>query len=450
MKKIILVVFAMCLFTSVTAQQRIDKDSLKDIRRKVEKLNHGENDFVDRLDSITSEKKKVLYVYDNRNNCIRETLCEFNEVEWVSNVAYEYTYDEQNRKTVMVDYLTEEKPYKEEYTYNEQNLIGEEIISYYSENEWVVKYRYVFEYDEAGNLVLCMYYFYMNGWKPELKLELEYENSLLTRSVSYSNNNFEEAVWFPEIKHEYFYDSQNLLIEESENIYTVYWENYKKRLYTYNEMGLCTEQSVRRYYYEEWHEEYKYCYSYDEIGNLVNKTSLKLPPNNAELVYFDMLVFAYDENNNCVEYSDYDFQYNDWVLKTEYIMTYDLSTSASDIAHLDTSWEDLGFGVPINNKLLQVVSEDNDIIVFHYASGMGLNSQSCVTLSLWPNPTCEMLSVQAEGLQRVDIFTLEGRCIATLENGFKDINVSAFATGCYLLKAVLGDGSVSVQKFVKN
>ena len=59
------------------------------------------------------------------------------------------------------------------------------------------------------------------------------------------------------------------------------------------------------------------------------------------------------------------------------------------------------------------------------------------------------MSLNAEGVQQVEIFTIDGRQVMHLEYGFETINVSALAKGCYLLKATLNDGSKAVQKFVK-
>ena len=69
-------------------------------------------------------------------------------------------------------------------------------------------------------------------------------------------------------------------------------------------------------------------------------------------------------------------------------------------------------------------------------------------VSIWPNPVSDLLNIEAEGLQQVEIFTMDGKLVMTTK-GSNAISLNTLAQGCYLLKATQSDGRVSFQKFVK-
>ena len=152
---------------------------------------------------------------------------------------------------------------------------------------------------------------------------------------------------------------------------------------------------------------------------------------------------------------DYDGYLGDFELDNLIEYYFDLTVPANVIAGIDYI---NATSEGINNKLVSVTETDYDdgnpsmsmeYILCYSTIGTGVDEISEASLNLWPNPACETLSVQAEGLQQVDIFTLDGRHITTVENGFESINVSTLSTGCYLMKATMKDGSVSTQKFLK-
>ena len=96
-----------------------------------------------------------------------------------------------------------------------------------------------------------------------------------------------------------------------------------------------------------------------------------------------------------------------------------------------------------------VSAGDAFAVDFHYSSTIGLNESVGSKLVLWPNPTTGSLSLNGDGLQQVEIFSMDGKQVVHLENGFESINVNALAKGCYVLKATFNDGSKAMQKFVK-
>ena len=133
-------------------------------------------------------------------------------------------------------------------------------------------------------------------------------------------------------------------------------------------------------------------------------------------------------------------------------LTYDLTSDANAIAGLQLIWEELKeeFLIEtIHNKLEQIVMYGDYAVDFHYSSTIGLNESVGSKLAIWPNPTTGSLSLNGDGLQQVEIFSMDGRQVMHFGNGIKSINVNTLAHGCYLLKATFLDGSKAMQKFVK-
>ena len=89
------------------------------------------------------------------------------------------------------------------------------------------------------------------------------------------------------------------------------------------------------------------------------------------------------------------------------------------------------------------------LLDFYYTDCSDVAENPAHSLMAWPNPVSEMLSLDANDLTMVEVFSMDGRMMMRLEKGFETLNVSGLAKGSYLLKATLSDGSVATQKFVK-
>ncbi len=88
------------------------------------------------------------------------------------------------------------------------------------------------------------------------------------------------------------------------------------------------------------------------------------------------------------------------------------------------------------------------IITFYYSEATGIEENMGRRVSIWPNPVSDLLNIEAEGLQQVEILTLDGKLVMTTK-GSSAITINTLAQRCYLLKVTHSDGRVSFQKFVK-
>lgn len=425
MKKLMILAAAMCCMVSASAQTMKHElsvhKSLKDKAQQAEKWNRYENTFSEKLDSICTDFEKAFLSYDERFNCVKVEYWS-NWMGWIQDYTEEYTYDEQDR-VVTLTMTSSGYGDRSEYTYNAEGLLSEELEYEYDGTGWYLANKYTYEYDSDGHIVLSVGYWYFQyeeEWLPESKMTWEYEGGLLRSDVFY------------------YYDEG---LQD--------WSLNMRNDYTYNTQGLCI-LTLTSYWEGEWLEGYKYEYEYDEVGNRI----LAITSCHYDLegwTYSERTEYSYDINRNCIGRSIYTYipEMEEWEFGGITVIVYDLSVPVSNTAGIFMVWDD---ELSIYNKALgwQLEFEDETMTVDLYYSGcVGLNETSENQVNIWPNPASETLNLNAEGLQQVEIFSMDGKLVKRVENGFETVNVSALSTGCYMLKATFTNGSMAVQKFVK-
>ena len=395
MKKVLLFAAALCLMISAQAQigtKKSDENSLKSKIRTVEQLNRGTAAYTQKLDSMVMANgmATTVFEYDSHFNTTKIVMSGLGV-----SIVTEYIYDSQDHRIcTMVTNAVGEKS-KTEYIYNGQGLVKESTSYEFEEGEWEEDEQTSFEYDNNGNLVLVTTFDYDDGvWVRDEKSELTYQNDKLMSEMVYD------------------------------------------------------------WYMEEWVEDSSTEYNYDAQGYLVE--IIELDKVGVDWLKDSRIEYTYDDNHNCISQTDYDYDdYDeDWEIESLVNYTYDLSVSSSTIAGLDNLTE----AIPsLNNKLSSVEETNYDDGMpqmtmsynLYYSNVTGMGEHDGSRLAIWPNPTTESLNLNTECMQQVDIFTIDGRQVMHLENGFETINVSALAKGCYLLTATFADGSKAVKKFVK-
>lgn len=76
--------------------------------------------------------------------------------------------------------------------------------------------------------------------------------------------------------------------------------------------------------------------------------------------------------------------------------------------------------------------------------------ESCIAISVSPNPTCDVLNINNAEDARISIYTINGQEVKRIEkaNACETIPVSDLATGIYIVRCTFGN-RVSMVKFVK-
>ena len=395
MKKLLLIVVALCCMISVSAQEQKQQLSLKEKVKKVEQINRQNQAFTQKLDSIVNDNNtKILFTYDH---FYRRTNMKM--VYGTSTVVIEqqFFYDALGHLTHTINNSLYYQD-KIEYTYNNQGLVDEETEYELSGDNWLPTYKTNYEYDGYGNVLTA--------------IEKEYEDGN--------------------------------------------WTNYRKMEYTYVARQLTKVLESRwgwdgDYWYENDMEEYKY----DNAGNCIELLLSYKYVYDTDWRFDDKYVYEYNTNNDCIKETEYDYEDNEWVVDGIVEYTYDPTVPGSSIAGYDDIFENMT--IKIKSKLLKVVEtyfddgeiDETVISILYYSKGAQVPESPSATLTIGPNPTSTILFIQADNLRQVEIYSMDGKMVMRLDKGIESVNVSALATGTHLLKATMNDGSVATEKFMK-
>ena len=397
MKKVLLFAVALCFMISAQAQIKTNESTenqLKSKVKRVEQLNRGTEVYTQKLDSMITEMAMttVYFQYDERYNISK---VEMSLLMGMFTTTIDFFYDNQDRCIRRIETSYDGSSEKDEISYTSQGWVSEEVHYENEDGVWEEESKTIYEYDNNGNVKAATELYYEDGvWINEERVEYTYQGGKMVSNLEFY---WSVNLWVESHKTEYQYDSHGDLAEE--------------------------------------------CYYNKEGGSWT---------------YNDKIVYSYDENHNCVKMVEYDFSWNtqDWEIENETVISYDLTVSSSVIAGLSYLQGD---NVSIHNKVLAFEETDYDDgiaeqtlkSVLYYSAATGLGEYNENQLAIWPNPVSETLNLNAEDLQQVEIFSMDGKQVMRLGNGFESINVNALAKGCYLLKATFNDGSKAMQKFVK-
>jgi hypothetical protein len=359
---------------------------------------------------------KEIFQYDDKWNCTEiKTII----ISIVPNKVFDVkkiTYDDENR-IIKTDYDLEEGEYREihEYSYNEFGLLEHDIQSIYYNHSSIESHEiYIYEYNEEGQITDLSHYGYtQNGLGAKAShTQYEYENGLHVLSKVFYGYNID-----PDVIINYIYNDQGLCTEIVE--YGGYhWEELiKKTVFTYDEDGNRTSQTV-------------FGYDFNDVWTTLSRNE-----------------YVYDSLGNCIT-SDYE-ESDGW--HTQYAFSYNPSIPISEIAGIMVRWD---FDFIPKNMVLNYNREDLSYgtiagpITFHYSSCNGVDENTNNEVLIWPNPAFGTIHLNIKSLD-LEIYSMDGKLVLS-SDASESIDISGLPNGCYLLKAILTDGKQKVLKFVKN
>ena len=428
MRKILLFAALICYMMPVMAQKNNDNKILKEMRerrKKVELLNSRANTYTEKLDSlIAANYYREIINYDERFNCKKVNIFNYDSIGgWVLDKVYDYEFDSQDRLiSTTYTYLSDElSNYRYTNEYDDQGRIVEEIYWSPIEGTWVGYYKMTLEYDAQGNLSKETYYLNNenNDWVFYYYYEYNYENADETLCLGY---------YWDESTQNYVLDALDV-------------HHYDNQLCSFEEFSIW--DSVDSVWIPVERNEYKYF----DNGNLKKRTCFVSYNWGSELEPYSRTQFEYDSHNNNILTRYYMYS-EDWVQTRQDESEYDLNVPITNVAGLS-----FRYGGYYNDKKLKEreINSDGEVEedVFYYSNtGSSVTEKTESLLSVWPNPVSETLNLKGD-MTQVQIYSVDGRLVMSLDQAFETINVKALPTGNYLLKAILNDGSVTTQKFLK-
>lgn len=363
---------------------------------------------------------------------------------WYNSYATNYEYDANNNLTAEIslewDNTNSQWKIREKviYTYNASNQVTSEVGQKWDvvTGAYINSYRDTYSYTNGKFTQQIGDEWVNSNWVSEWKMTIAYNaNNLPETALSYS---WIGGQWVNDYSDVIAYDVNNKPTGfTSKELKNGVWVNSYRSTLSYS----LDKSKIIKDNYEDWN------------------------AGNSSWVQGDVTDYTFDPTGNRVRliesYGDGDRQ------RTDY--TYDSSSLMANFAHPfkdKTGVEYLDANFPYVNKVLTEVNYYYDKVstyilsgrtTYNYNSSITLATEkfeaaNAVTVSVFPNPTQDYLSIQTSVNKEIDkvvVTDLSGKTVLQQNKVGNQINVQNLAKGVYLLQVVSGDQKWD-SKFIKN
>lgn len=308
-------------------------------------------------------------------------------------------------------------------------------------------------YDAAGNMVRLSGWQLLSGeWKNVYYIDYTYNDAgLITSRTNY--NNFGDN-WELGGVYSYTYNAQNQLV-----------------LTVLDFGGMLYQKTEYQYDGEDCVEELWYSYSFDADALLPTEKYVTSYENGRKVLVLDSVsddgtywmyngryTYLYDNSGNCVEYHHYDDMDRE-VERSHYSYDHTMPLSSTLIPwnpeidrprtydNVDACVREAWYSLDADHVLQYVcdyIYEYNDVVT-------AIQNAKYQKVSVYPNPASGrvMLVGLQDGAAEVQVYDLSGQLLSVriVSGPTTEVDLSAFAPGCYLLKIMQGT-TVQVVKLV--
>lgn len=487
MKKSILLIIALAVFTGFASAQTITGNNLKIKKNKKDltepqqlknQKKSGNKDVFWNWDTITaydtvSEKKRYTQTFDSAGNV--------------------KVYSEQFWQPVGWVWVNE---WRWSYSYDANGNIISEVDELFQNNTWVNDWKGMYAYDTAGNLILKTEQTWVSGaWENLWKDTITFDSSgrEFTRTLQTWNN----SVWENYNKWISSYDSAGNI-----DIYTSYqwvnnaWVSSRRYSYSYDNNGNMLTKLIEQWTTSQWTNSYHYTYTYDGNDNML--TYLEKQWNTTNTVWdstekwtmtytgnnmFTRLVEkwqngswkniekrtnTYDASGNLLTRIIEKWQTNVWINFSKFSFTYD-GNGNSETGKYET-WKNGSWHKNNNYSLWLYYSNSSQIFDFYsnyhrYETTYRKSGNTdlpdfinnTINISVYPNPATDIISVSLNQkhfektvILKASVYSLQGRFLfgQNIKKENTNLNISKLAKGMYFLKVECAEG-IAVRRFVK-
>lgn len=354
------------------------------------------------------------YEYDSNNNLIAETFLQWDSVSstWKILEKTNYTYNLANKVTQEIGQEWNAtansfvNSYRDTYTYTNGNFTSQ-VAEVWENSAWVNEWRIVLTYNGNNLPVSALSYNWENSqWENEERVQLSYDAN--NKNTSYTNEEYIGGQWVNSIKSLIDYNVNNKIIAER----SAEWDDFNSL----------------------WKETYRTDYELDATGNRTIETNTDIK--------------------------------NTFKYREEY--TYDSFNLMNNFAHPfrdKTGIDYLSEDMPYVNRLLVANSfsynsstntyQNSSKTTYNYNSAITLDTQNIekelVTVSVFPNPTQDFLSIQASSdtaIDKLEITDLSGKKLLQQSQNTTQVDVQNLSKGMYILTVFSGDKKYQ-NKFMK-
>ncbi len=257
-----------------------------------------------------SDESRTTKSYDTTGNVLVELVEVKSNGSWIPNNRTSYLYDFYQLKTkISENYVngTWENVSRNNYTYNENGLLVNNLLELWGYFNWVNKYNYSYAYDANWNLQRLSIGIWSNGdWLNSTRYTYTHDsrgNILSDLFEKYTNGS-----WINNKQNVYTYDDNDNLLTQIYSKWTNNsWLDNSKYTYSYNTNGKMLTFLTQVWEQTEWINSHRITSEYSSTGFLINELTEIWGVNDWEKRLMD--VYTYDEQNypitkTTLQYSD--------------------------------------------------------------------------------------------------------------------------------------------------
>lgn len=363
-----------------------------------------------------NEKSIVFKHYGLRNDDIKpfQAVCQTTDVD--ETYRYTYTYDEYDyymiESLLEMDYGYGWRPYaKTVYEYDFSGNVLEMVESAWEGEMWEENNKASYTYTADGMEVVYQYCVAGN-WINEEKFVYNYNGNVTTVLIWEWNG----TTWTSSELHTYTYSdtSIDVLMQYMEG---GAWQNDEKQIFTLDFAGHTTEALYMDWENNTWVNDKRETYDFE---GSIYYTQHKEDWVNGAWQETLLFTFLYDDGD-AIHGECFEKEAGQWVHADKHIgMPYNFSATIDDY-----------YGCIVDVTYIDVT---------------GVEETTQASFSVYPLPAENEIQIQAESFQKAEIFSLTGQKL--MESQQSKMNVSALASGVYLLKVYDQAGKAETQRIV--
>ncbi len=337
-----------------------------------------------------------------------------------------------------------ERATRESFSYNED---GNNLLIYFQnwnldDLEWDHNYLYSYRYHSNGYLDSTIHQMYnFTHWSKKLKSAYSYNGSSLIDEIVEDRPVGDE--WDHSIRKSITYNSsgkQTELMEDAWDTNTELWDNYQRDVRTYN-----TDGEVSEHIFQHWIDagSASYWQDYMEITYAYNSNDLETESETSYMidsVWMSAVKYTttYSSNNKMDTRTKWEWStyFEDWEEKFQDLYSYNTDGTIHQI-HKNKMNEDTD------------QYEDFQKMTYTYHLDIGLDENSELNFTIYPNPTSEKLVVdlKEDGMAKISFGTLDGKVLLEVESNEvnRTLDIARFPAGIYSLTVNQNGTSLSTK-----
>ncbi len=323
---------------------------------------------------------------------------------------------------------------KSSFSYNVDDTPSELLMAIWSVNDWMDMTKSIYGYDANGNTINMTTQMNMGG---------SWMNTQVANSTFNSDNLIVETIAQITMggtdlnsgRITYTYDSDDnntITIGEAWDLPTTSWVNSSKTISTFNSDNLITE-TVSQSWDNGWVNSAKSIATYNS-SNFLIETVVKSWIGSS-WVNSTKNVQNLDNNNLLTLGESFTWENGSWSLTGEFMPVYNSANLASQMVFQSVD----STGVMVNASRMTLT----------YTNGIGLEEELAANISIYPNPSSDLLFIQLEdqGFTQINLFDMSGRVVkmSTSNNQNVSLNIHELPAGVYNLNIVKNGKQITRQ-----